>query len=47
VPYCDAVFTDKAARNQMVSSPELKVLKTFVPRTPQELADWLDALPSV
>lgn len=47
VPYCDAAFTDRAARNKLVTSPELKVFNTFVPRTPQELADWLDALPSV
>jgi hypothetical protein len=45
VPYCDAVFTDKATRNQVVSSPELEVFDTFLPRTPQELADWLDGLP--
>ncbi|BBX83551.1 hypothetical protein [Mycolicibacterium aubagnense] len=47
VPYCDAVFTDKAARNQMVRSPELEVFGTFLPRTPIELADWLDGLPPV
>lgn len=47
VPYCDAVFTDKAARNQMVSSPEIEVFDTFLPRTPIELADWLDGLPPV
>lgn len=47
VPYCDAVFTDKAARNQMVSSTELEVFDTFLPRTPNELADWLDGLPAV
>ncbi|MDI3314539.1 MAG: hypothetical protein QJR12_09755 [Mycobacterium sp.] len=46
VPYCDAVFTDKAARNKVVNSPELEVFNTFLPRTPQELADWLDGLPS-
>jgi hypothetical protein len=47
VPYCDAVFTDKAARNRVVSSPELDVFNTFLPRTPQDLADWLDDLPAV
>jgi hypothetical protein len=47
VPYCDAVFTDKAARNQVVSSPELQVFNTCLPRTPQELASWLDDLPSI
>ena len=44
VPYCDAVLTDKAARNQIVSSPELEVFNTFMPRTPEELAQWLDEL---
>jgi hypothetical protein len=46
VPYCDAVFADKAARNKVVSSPELEVFNTFLPRTPEELADWLDGLRS-
>jgi uncharacterized protein YbbK (DUF523 family) len=45
VPYCDAVFTDKAARNKVVSCPELEVFGTVVPRKPEELADWLDGLP--
>lgn len=44
VPYCDAVFTDKAARNQVVSCPELEVFGTVLPRRPEELADWLDGL---
>lgn len=43
VPYCDAVFTDKAARNALVSSHELDVFNTFLPRRPQELTDWLVA----
>jgi hypothetical protein len=45
VPYCDAVFTDKAARNKVMSCPELEVFGTVVPRKPEELADWLDGLP--
>jgi hypothetical protein len=44
VPYIDAVFTDKAARNQVVTNRELEVFDTFLPRKPEELADWLDAL---
>jgi hypothetical protein len=46
VPYCDAVFTDKAARNKVVSSPELEVFGTVLPRTPEKLADWLNDLPA-
>ena len=46
VPYCDAVFTDKAARNGVKSSPELDVFKTYLPRRPQELAEWLNDLPA-
>jgi hypothetical protein len=45
VPYCDAVFTDKAALNALTSSPELGVFGAKLPRTPIELADWLDNLP--
>jgi hypothetical protein len=47
VPYTDAVFADRAARDKLANSPELAVFNTFLPRTPQELADWLDNLPSV
>jgi hypothetical protein len=46
VPYCDVVFTDRAARNQVVSCPELEVFGTVLPRSPEELADWLDDLPA-
>jgi hypothetical protein len=45
MPYADALFTDKAARDKLASSQELAVLNTFLPRTPHELADWLDNLP--
>ncbi|MGH3193196.1 MAG: hypothetical protein ACRDOL_39285 [Streptosporangiaceae bacterium] len=31
VPYCDAVFTDKAARNALAASPELRLFGTFLP----------------
>jgi hypothetical protein len=45
VPYCDAVFTDKAARNALATSPEIRPLDTFLPRRPRDLADWIDRLP--
>lgn len=44
VPYCNAVFTDKAARNALAASPELRLFGTFLPRKPGELAEWLDSL---
>jgi hypothetical protein len=44
VPYCDAVFTDKAVRNALAASRELRPFDTFLPRKPGELADWLDSL---
>ena len=43
--YCDAVFTDKAARSALHDSPELRVIPTYLPRRPAELTEWLDALP--
>lgn len=43
--YCDAVFPDKAIRHGLLNSPELRVFRTFVPRHPSDLAEWLDALP--
>jgi hypothetical protein len=45
--YCEAVFPDKAMRAALLNSKELRSMGTFVPRRPQELAEWLDALPSV
>jgi len=45
--YCEAVFPDKAARAALLNSKELRGLGTFVPRRPQELVEWLDALPTV
>ena len=45
VAYCDVVFTDKAARNALVSSSEIRALATVLPRRPQELTDYLSALP--
>ncbi|ARV80828.1 hypothetical protein BHQ23_31415 [Mycobacterium gordonae] len=46
MPYCDAAFIDKAARNQLVSSRELKFFETFLPRRPGDLMDWLAGLPT-
>lgn len=46
-PYCDAVITDKAARRSLLECPELRALKRFLPTGPEELAEWLDALPWV
>jgi hypothetical protein len=45
--YCEAVFPDKAVRAALLNSKELRSMGTFVPRRPQELAEWLDALPAV
>lgn len=44
--YCDAVFTDKEMRNALLAAPELRPLRTFVPRRVDELVDWLEALPT-
>jgi hypothetical protein len=46
VPYCDAVFTDRAARNGVQRSSELDIFGTFLPRRPQQLAQWLNNRPS-
>ncbi|ASQ85722.1 hypothetical protein AN931_07995 [Mycobacterium intracellulare subsp. chimaera] len=46
VPYCDAVFIDKAARNQVVTSRELSVFRPDLPRRPADLVDWLTDLPT-
>ncbi|MCA0146666.1 hypothetical protein [Blastococcus sp. LR1] len=43
VPYCDAVLTDKAARNAVVSTKVDRQAATFMPRTAGELAEWLDS----
>lgn len=43
--YCDAVFTDKAVRAALLNSTELRPIGTYLPRTPLELATWLDDLP--
>ena len=46
VPYCHAVFTDSAMWNALTSSRELDLFETELPRTPTDLADWLDQLPA-
>ena len=46
VPYCDAVFTDKASRDKVISCAEVEVFHTEMPRKPEDLADWLDGLPA-
>jgi hypothetical protein len=43
--YCDVVFTDKAIRAALANSKELRAIPTFLPRTPTELAEWLDQQP--
>ena len=43
VPYCDAVLTDKAARNAIVSTKVDRQAGTFMPRSATDLADWLAA----
>jgi len=45
VPYCDAVFTDKAAWNALTASAELRPLNTFLPRRPGDLTDWINDQP--
>lgn len=42
--YCDAVFTDKAMRHALKSSPELQAFPTALPDGPEVLAAWLTSL---
>lgn len=44
VAYCDAVFTDKHVWNAVTTARELEPMKTFMPRKPGQLAEWLDLL---
>lgn len=47
VPYCDAVYTDKAVRNALVRNEDVgKIFGTFVPRHPQDLTEWLNTRPA-
>jgi hypothetical protein len=46
VPYCDAVFTDKRARDAVAARRDLDVFGTHLPSGPEELAEWLDDLPA-
>jgi hypothetical protein len=45
VAYCDAVFTDKHVWNAVTSARELQPMRTFMPRNPEQLAEWLDQIP--
>ncbi len=42
--YCDAVFTDKAARHMLMNSPELRSFPTELPKRPADLVSWLSTL---
>lgn len=42
--YCDVVFSDRAMRNLLVSSIELREIPTMLPEGPHELAEWVTAL---
>jgi hypothetical protein len=42
VAYCDAVYSDKKAMHAVKSSRDLQVFDTFIPRTPLQMAAWLD-----
>lgn len=41
-PYCDVVFTDKAARNALSAAKELRPFGTYLPRRVAELTTWID-----
>jgi hypothetical protein len=43
--YCDAVFTDKAARAALTDSKDLRSFRTVLPRTPGELTEWIEQRP--
>ncbi len=45
--YCDAILTDAEARNALINSRELHPFGPYVHRNAQEMADWLDGLPSI
>ena len=45
--YCDALLTDAEARSALINSRELRPFGACVPRNAQEMADWLDCLPTV
>ena len=45
VAYCDAVFTDKHVWNAVTNARELQPMQTFMPRKPEQLAEWLDQIP--
>ncbi|WP_158648113.1 hypothetical protein [Nocardioides houyundeii] len=45
VAYCDAVFSDKHVWNALTIARELEPMRTFLPRKPEQLAEWLELLP--
>jgi hypothetical protein len=42
--YCNAAFTDRAARSTLANAVDLRAFDTFLPRTPDELTAWLENL---
>jgi len=46
-PYSDAVLTDQEARAAMKDSPDLRPIGTYLPKTPLELAGWLNDRPVI
>lgn len=44
VAYCDAVLSDKQVWSAVRSGRELEPMRAFFPRTPEEMADWVDRL---
>ena len=46
VPYCDAVYSDNAARSALLAHHLDATFGIFLPRTPAQLAEWLEALPA-
>lgn len=45
--YCDVLFTDRAARAAIADSRDLRTIRTFMPRRPEQLAEWLKTLPAM
>lgn len=43
--YCDCLLTDNAARANLEAAKELRTISTSLPKSPDELSDWLEALP--
>jgi hypothetical protein len=43
--YCDCLLTDNAARANLEAAKELRAISPPLPKSPDELSDWLEALP--